>query len=53
MVYLGSSEFKLEKVDRDGDYWKTRMEIELVYFFNEAMLKELVDCRGWKKYGIS
>lgn len=45
MVYLGPSEFKIVKVDRDDEYWKTRMESELMYFFNEAMLKELVDSR--------
>lgn len=45
MVYLGSSEYKTERVERDDEYWKEKMEAELVYFFNEAMLKELVDSR--------
>ncbi|KAG4080104.1 hypothetical protein HA402_008175 [Bradysia odoriphaga] len=45
MVYLGSSEFKIEKIERDDEYWRTKMEAELVYFYNEAMLKELVDSR--------
>lgn len=45
MVYLGSSEFKIEKIERDDEYWRTKMEATLVYFFNEAMLKELVDSR--------
>ncbi|XP_037024163.1 uncharacterized protein LOC119066045 [Bradysia coprophila] len=46
MVYLGPSEFKIEKIDRDDEYWKIKMEPELLYFFNEAMLKELVDPRS-------
>lgn len=45
MVYLGPCEYKTETVVRDDDYWKSKMEAELVYFFNEAMLKELVDSR--------
>lgn len=46
LVYLGPSEYKIERrIERDDEYWKVKMEAELVYFFNEAMLKELVDSR--------
>lgn len=45
VVYLGGSEYKIEKVVRDDDFWINQMEKELVFFYNEAILKELVNSR--------
>lgn len=33
------------EIQRNEQFWKTTMEQELVYFYNEAMVKELVDSR--------
>lgn len=45
VVYLGETQYKIEKVARDDNFWTKEMESELVFFFNEAMIKELVNPR--------
>lgn len=45
MVWLGVEVYKIEIVERDDDYWTTKMKSKLVYFYEAAMLKELVDPR--------
>lgn len=45
VIYLGPSAYKIEKVDRNDEFWMKEMKEELVYFFNEAMVKEIVDSR--------
>lgn len=45
VVYLGESVFRVQEVGRNNEFWKKEMENELVFFFNEALLKEIVDSR--------
>lgn len=44
VVWL-ESEFRIEKVYRDDDFWFDKMKDKLVFFYENAMLKELVDPR--------
>lgn len=39
------SEFRIEKVYRDDDFWFDVMKEKLVYFYENVMLRELVDPR--------
>jgi len=45
LVIWLESEFQIETVYRDDDFWEDKMEKPLVYFYEEVMLKELVDPR--------
>lgn len=45
MIYLGEEVYEIIEIERNDDFWKVHMEAELVYFYNEALLKELVDPR--------
>lgn len=52
VVYLGESEYKIEKVTRNDDFWTKVMESELVFFYNEAMVKELVNPRDGRSMEV-
>lgn len=39
------SEFRIEKVLRDDDFWETKMKEPLTYFWEQVMIKELVNPR--------
>lgn len=46
IIYLGESVYEIiEKIERNDEFWKNKMEKELAFFYNEAMLKEVVDPR--------
>lgn len=45
VIYLGGTVYEIIEVGRNDEFWKKEMEKELVFFFNEALLKELVDPR--------
>lgn len=46
MIYLGESVYEIiEKIERNDEFGATKMEKELAFFYNEAMIKELVDSR--------
>lgn len=45
VIFLGVDEYEIVEISRNDVFWKNEMESELVYFFNEALLKELVDPR--------
>lgn len=45
VAYLSETEWKIEKVNRDDDFWDREMKEELIFFFNEAMVKEIVNPR--------
>lgn len=45
MVYLGESVYEILEIERDDKFWTKEMEQELIFFYNEALLKELVDPR--------
>lgn len=44
VIYL-ESDFKIEKIYRDDDFWFEKMVKPLVFFYEQAMIKELVDPR--------
>lgn len=48
VIYLGGREYEIVEIEKNDEFWKNNMEKELVYFFNEALLKELVDSRDDK-----
>lgn len=45
VIYLGDEKYEVVELERDEEFWKKEMEKELVYFYNEALLKELVNPR--------
>lgn len=45
MIYLGGDAYEIYEIEKNDDFWKKQMEEELTYFYNEALLKELVDPR--------
>lgn len=45
VIYLGNEVYEIVEIERDDAFWNMEMEDELSYFFNEALLKELVDPR--------
>lgn len=45
VIYLSSDVYEIVEMQRDDEFWKNEMEEELVYFYNEALMKELVDPR--------
>lgn len=45
VIYLNEEAYEIVELERNDEFWKSRMEKELVFFYNEALLKELVDPR--------
>lgn len=45
ILYLGESNYEIIEIERNDKFWKEEMEKELVFFYNEGLLKELVDSR--------
>lgn len=45
MIYLGERIYEIIEIGQNHDFWKTEMEKELVFFYNEAMLKEIINSR--------
>lgn len=45
VIYFGESVYEIMELERDDDFWKTEMEKELIFFYYEGLLKELVDSR--------
>lgn len=46
VVWVGDDfPIKVEKICRDDDFWKTKMEVKLKHFYETALLPELVDPR--------
>lgn len=45
VIYLNERAHEIVEIERNDEFWKNRMEKELVFFFNEALLKELVNPR--------
>lgn len=45
LIYCGSDAYEVVEISRDDEFWKKEMEDELVFFYNEALVKELVDSR--------
>lgn len=52
VLWLGESIFKIETVERDDTFWEDIMEKKLCYFFNEVMIKEIVDSRRDRKMNL-
>lgn len=48
IIYLGERVYEIIEIERNDAFWKTRMEKELVFFYKEAMIKEIVDSRDSK-----
>lgn len=49
VVWLGDNEYRIERVLRDDKFWEEKMKQKLLFFYNEAMLKEVVDPRKNRK----
>lgn len=45
MIYLGNSIYEIIELERNDKFWKEEMEKELIFFYNECLLKELVNPR--------
>lgn len=45
VIYLGESVYEIVEMERNDEFWKNVMEQELVFFYNEAMLKEILNSR--------
>lgn len=45
LVVFVESDVKIEQIYRDDDFWYSTMEKPLVFFYEQAMIKELVDPR--------
>lgn len=45
VIYLGDETYEVMEIERNDEFWKEHMEKELVYFYNEALLKELINPR--------
>lgn len=45
VIYLGGQEYEIIEIERNDAFWKKEMEEELCYFYNEALLKELINPR--------
>ncbi|KAG4074917.1 hypothetical protein HA402_009342 [Bradysia odoriphaga] len=44
VIYLGDT-YEVVEIEKNDEFWKEKMEKELVYFYNEALLKEIVNPR--------
>lgn len=45
MIWLGESSYRVIEIERNDEFFERKMLEKLTYFFNEVMLKELVDSR--------
>lgn len=45
MIWLGDNNFKIFEIEKDDNFFDTEMKEKLSFFYNECMLKELVDAR--------
>lgn len=45
IIYLGESAYEIVELERNDQFWKEEMEKELIFFYNEALLKEIVNSR--------
>lgn len=45
MIWLGEASYRVIEVQRDDDFFLNNMKEKLTFFYNECMLKELVDSR--------
>lgn len=45
VIYLGESVYEIIELERNEKLWKDKMEKELLFFYNEGLLKELVNSR--------
>jgi len=52
VLYLGESVHEILELERNDKFWKEQMEKELIFFFNEALLKEMVDPRDERGMNI-
>lgn len=52
VVVWVESEFRIETVYRDDDFWFNTMEEKLVYFYENVMLKEQVDPRKCRQMNL-
>lgn len=52
VVWLGDNEVKIKTVERDDKFWDEEVKEKLVYFYNEAMIKEVVDPRRRRKMDL-
>lgn len=48
VIYLGEGVYEIIEIERNDKFWKETMEKELIFFYNEAMLKELLDSRDFR-----
>lgn len=46
MIWLGEANYRIFEVERDDDFFKEKINEKLTFFYNECMLKELVDSRA-------
>lgn len=49
VIYLGEGVYEIVEIERNDDFWMKVMEKELIFFYTEAMLKELVNPRGGER----
>ncbi len=45
VIYLGNDVCETVEIQKNDEFWNNQMVNELVYFYNEALLKELVNPR--------
>lgn len=45
VIYLGEQVYEIIEIERNDVFWDTKMEKELTFFYQEAMIKEIVDSR--------
>lgn len=49
VIYLGEGVYEIMEMERNDKFWKDVMEKELIFFYSEVMLKELVNPRGGER----
>lgn len=49
VVWLGDNHVKIQRIERDDEFWDSRMKPKLTFFFHESMLKELANPRRERK----
>lgn len=52
VIYLGEGVHEIIEIERNEDFFKTKMEKELIFFYNEAMLKEIVNPRDEREMDL-
>lgn len=45
VIYLGDEKFEIVEIEKNDEFWNERMVKELTFFYNEALLKEIVNPR--------